>query len=26
MVYLFVDDLNPGESRQYFIDYDRVDY
>ncbi len=26
MVYLFVDDLNPGESRQYFIDYDKVDY
>lgn len=26
MVYLFVDDLNPGESRQYFIDYDRVEY
>jgi peptidoglycan/xylan/chitin deacetylase (PgdA/CDA1 family) len=26
MVYLFIDDLNPGESRQYYIDYDRVDY
>lgn len=26
MVYLFIDDLNPGESRQYFIDYDRVEY
>ena len=24
MVYLFVDDLKPGESRQYYIDYDHV--
>ena len=24
MVYLFVDDLKPGESRQYYIDYDEV--
>ena len=24
MVYLFVDDLKPGESRQYYIDYDQV--
>jgi hypothetical protein len=24
MVYLFVDDLKPGESRQYYIDYDKV--
>ncbi len=26
MVYLFVDDLKPGESRQYYIDYDQVSY
>ena len=24
MVYLFIDDLKPGESRQYYIDYDKV--
>lgn len=24
MVYLFIDDLKPGESRQYYIDYDQV--
>lgn len=24
MVYLFIDDLNPGESRQYYIDYDHI--
>ncbi len=24
MVYLFVDDLKPGESRQYYIDYDKA--
>ncbi|MBK7229027.1 MAG: polysaccharide deacetylase family protein [Ignavibacteriales bacterium] len=26
MVYLFVDDLTPGESRQYYVDYDRVEF
>lgn len=26
MVYLFVDDLTAGESRQYYIDYDRVGF
>ena len=26
MVYLFVDDLKPGESRQYYIDYDQVSF
>ncbi len=26
MVYLYVDDLNPGESRQYYIDYDQVSF
>jgi peptidoglycan/xylan/chitin deacetylase (PgdA/CDA1 family) len=24
MVYLYIDDLKPGESRQYYIDYDKV--
>jgi peptidoglycan/xylan/chitin deacetylase (PgdA/CDA1 family)/uncharacterized protein YktA (UPF0223 family) len=24
MVYLYIDDLKPGESRQYYIDYDQV--
>jgi peptidoglycan/xylan/chitin deacetylase (PgdA/CDA1 family) len=24
MVYLYIDDLEPGESRQYYIDYDQV--
>jgi len=26
MVYLYIDDLKPGESRQYYIDYDQVSY
>ena len=26
MVYLFIDDLKPGESRQYYIDYDKVSF
>lgn len=26
MVYLYIDDLKPGESRQYYIDYDQVGY
>jgi peptidoglycan/xylan/chitin deacetylase (PgdA/CDA1 family) len=25
MVYLYIDDLKPGESRQYYIDYDQVE-
>lgn len=24
MVYLYIDDLKPGESRQYYIDYDQI--
>ncbi|MBK7498324.1 MAG: polysaccharide deacetylase family protein [Ignavibacteriales bacterium] len=26
MVYLYIDDLKPGESRQYYIDYDQVNF
>ncbi|MCU0343148.1 MAG: polysaccharide deacetylase family protein [Ignavibacterium sp.] len=26
MVYLYIDDLKPGESRQYYIDYDKVSF
>jgi len=26
MVYLYIDDLKPGESRQYYVDYDQVGY
>lgn len=26
MVYLYIDDLKPGESRQYYIDYDKASF
>ncbi len=26
MVYLYIDDLKPGESRQYYIDYDQISF
>ena len=26
MVYLYINDLKPGESRQYYIDYDQISY